>query len=154
MLRGDFARVFAEYWADGPKSETPPGHWNVIANEVADSPGFERRLGGTGAALDPLEWDVKMYFALNGAVHDAAIAAWGLKGFYDWARPISMIRYMGGMGQSSDPTGAVVRPGRPAARARARRGGHGRVERAGRAPRAARRSRRRDRRARLARVPG
>ena len=28
------ARVIAEYWADGPDSETPPGHWNVLANEV------------------------------------------------------------------------------------------------------------------------
>ena len=46
---------------------------------------------------------MKTYFALNGAVHDAAIAAWGLKGFYDSVRPISMIRYMGGKGQSSDP---------------------------------------------------
>ena len=32
VRRGDFARVLAEFWADGPKSETPPGHWNVIAN--------------------------------------------------------------------------------------------------------------------------
>jgi hypothetical protein len=46
---------------------------------------------------------VKLYFAINGAVHDAAVAAWGVKGFYDSARPISMIRYMGSMGQSSDP---------------------------------------------------
>jgi hypothetical protein len=46
---------------------------------------------------------VKLYLALNGAVHDAAIAAWGLKGHYDSIRPISMIRYMGGLGQSSDP---------------------------------------------------
>jgi hypothetical protein len=47
--------------------------------------------------LDRLEWDVKLYFALNGAVHDAAIAAWGAKGYYDSARPISMIRYLGGL---------------------------------------------------------
>jgi hypothetical protein len=52
-----------------------------------------------------LEWDVKLYFALNGAVHDAAVAAWGLKGYYDSPRPISMIRYMGAQGQSSDPDG-------------------------------------------------
>ena len=44
-----------------------------------------------------------MYLALNGAVHDAAIAAWGLKGEYDGTRPISMIRYMAEQGQSSDP---------------------------------------------------
>ena len=102
--------MLAEYWADGPKSETPPGHWNVIANDVSDSAGFERRLGGTGPSLDPLEWDVKAYFTLNGAVHDGAIAAWGLKGFYDSARPISMIRYMGGKGQSSDPAGPSYDP--------------------------------------------
>ena len=57
-----------------------PGHWNVIANDVTDSPGFERRLGGTGPELDPLEWDVKMYFALNGAVHDAADRGLGPQG--------------------------------------------------------------------------
>ena len=110
VLRGDFARALAEFWADGPKSETPPGHWNTIANDVTDSPGLRARLGGAGEELDPLEWDVKMYFALNGAVHDAAIAAWGLKGFYDSARPISMIRYLGGKGQSSDPEGPSYDP--------------------------------------------
>jgi hypothetical protein len=99
---GDYARALTEFWADGPKSETPPGHWNTVANAAADAPGFVARIGGTGPELDRLEWDVKMYFALNGAVHDAAIAAWGDKGFYDSARPISMIRYMGGLGQSSD----------------------------------------------------
>jgi hypothetical protein len=105
VLRGDFVRALTEYWADGPRSETPPGHWNTLANSVVDSPGFERRFGGGEVMLDPLEWDVKMYLALNGALHDAAIAAWGAKGYYDSARPISMIRYMGGLGQSSDPAG-------------------------------------------------
>ena len=108
--RGDFARVLAEFWADGPNSETPPGHWNTIANTVSDTPGFRFRIGGTGPEVDRLEWDVKLYFALNGAVHDAAIAAWGLKGFYDSVRPISMIRYMGGLGQSSDPNGPSYDP--------------------------------------------
>lgn len=104
IRRADFQRVLAEFWADGPKSETPPGHWNLVANAVSDTPGFAHRIGGRGPELDRLEWDVKMYFALNGAVHDAAIGAWGLKGFYDSARPISMIRYMGGQGQSNDPS--------------------------------------------------
>jgi hypothetical protein len=103
--QGDFARALTEFWADGPKSETPPGHWNVVANAVSDSPGFEPRIGGVGPTVDRLEWDVKMYLALNGALHDAAIAAWGAKGYYDSVRPISMIRYMGGLGQSSDPDG-------------------------------------------------
>jgi hypothetical protein len=102
---GDYARALTEYWADGPRSETPPGHWNVIANEVADDLGPDNlRIGGQGDPVDRLQWDVKTYLALNGAVHDAAIAAWGLKGHYDSVRPISMIRYLAGRGQSSDPS--------------------------------------------------
>ncbi len=101
--RGDFGRVMAEYWADGPHSETPPGHWNVLANQVSDHPALARRLGGAGPVLPRLEWDVKLYLALNGAVHDAAITAWGLKRAYDSVRPITMIRHLGELGQSSDP---------------------------------------------------
>jgi hypothetical protein len=103
--QADFGRALAEFWADGPNSETPPGHWNVIANTVSDEMGPDKLLiGGQGIAVDRLQWDVKLYLAVNGAVHDAAIAAWGAKGYYDSVRPISMIRYMGGLGQSSDPS--------------------------------------------------
>ena len=70
---------------------------------MTDHPLLERRLGGEGPVLDPLEWDVKLYLALNGAVHDAAVCAWGLKGHYDYVRPITAIRHMAGLGQSSDP---------------------------------------------------
>jgi len=101
--RGDYARVLAEFWADGPNSETPPGHWFVILNYVSDHPLFEKRMEGKGEIVDNLEWDVKAYFVLGGAMHDAAITAWGIKGCYDYIRPISAIRYMGDMGQSSDP---------------------------------------------------
>ena len=105
VRQGDFFRTMVEFWADGPSSETPPGHWNVIANSVSDRVAPNLRVGGTGPAVDRLQWDVKLYLALNGAVHDAAIAAWGLKGRYDGIRPISMIRYLASLGQSSDPTG-------------------------------------------------
>ncbi|HSG84885.1 MAG TPA: vanadium-dependent haloperoxidase [Candidatus Limnocylindrales bacterium] len=110
VARADFARVLAEFWADGPDSETPPGHWNTIANTVSDELDPELRIGDNGEVVGRLEWDVKLYLALNGATHDAAIAAWGLKGHYDSIRPISMIRYMGGLGQSSDPTGPSYDP--------------------------------------------
>ncbi|MEO8874297.1 MAG: vanadium-dependent haloperoxidase [Polyangiaceae bacterium] len=110
VMRCDFARVMAEFWADGPKSETPPGHWNTIANTVADSPGFKRQLFGAGPSLDPLAWDVHLYLALNGAVHDAAIAAWDLKRRDLTVRAISLIRWMGAKGQSSDPKGPSYDP--------------------------------------------
>jgi len=101
--QGDFVRVLAEYWADGPDSETPPGHWHSLANAAVAHPSFSRRLGGEGPELDELEWDVKMYFALGAAVHDAACAAWALKRYYSGPRPITMIRYLDVRGQSSDP---------------------------------------------------
>lgn len=99
----DYARALAEFWADGPRSETPPGHWFVIANTIAEHPLFVRRFEGKGPMLSPLEWDVKVYFALGGAMHDAAIAAWSAKGCYDYLRPVSAIRAMAERGQSSDP---------------------------------------------------
>lgn len=100
---GDYYRVLAEFWADGPNSETPPGHWFVIANYVSDQSGSDKKLAGVSSALDDLEWDVKLYLALGGAMHDAAITAWGIKGWYDYIRPLSAIRYMCGKGQSSNP---------------------------------------------------
>lgn len=108
--RGDWGRVLAEFWADGPNSETPPGHWNTVANYVSDNV-QEKRIGGVGPIVNDLEWDVKLYLALNGAVHDAGIAAWGVKNVYDYVRPITMIRYMGVLGQSSDPEGPSYHPG-------------------------------------------
>ena len=100
--RGDYTRVLAEFWADGPDSETPPGHWFVIANEVTDHPSLDRRYRGSGAELHRLEWDAKLYFVLGGAMHDVAVTAWGIKGYYDYIRPISAIRAMTDLGQSSD----------------------------------------------------
>lgn len=102
VKRGDYVRVLAEFWADGPDSETPPGHWFTILNYVSDHPDFKKKFRGEGEELDDMEWDVKAYFTLGGAMHDAAISAWDLKGYYDYIRPISAIRYMAGKGQSTD----------------------------------------------------
>jgi hypothetical protein len=100
--RGDYARVLAEFWADGPESETPPGHWFVLMNDVFDHADFERKFEGQGEVVGELEWDVKSYFALGGTMHDSAIAAWGIKGWYDYIRPVSAIRAMADLGQRSD----------------------------------------------------
>jgi ASPIC/UnbV protein/uncharacterized protein DUF6851 len=66
--------------------EPAPAQWNAIANALPDS---ERRLAR----------DVKLYFALNGALHDAAVATWGAKRKYQSVRPISMIRKLAFEGQ-------------------------------------------------------
>lgn len=118
VKRGDFWRLVAEYFSDGPGVEGPPGVWNMMHNLVTDHPLFERRLAGSGPLLSPLEWDVTAYLTLNGALHDAAIATWAIKDQYDYARPMSIVRYLAGLGQSTDPdapsyhkSGLPLRPG-------------------------------------------
>jgi hypothetical protein len=107
---GDYRRVLAEFWADGPHSETPPGHWHVLANQVTDDSLTVKKLRGQGSIVNDLEWDVKLYFALSASTHDAACAAWALKRYYSGPRPITMIRYMASLGQSSLPGGARYHP--------------------------------------------
>ena len=115
--RGDYTRILAEFWADGPNSETPPGHWFTVANYVTDNLAA-KRLGGAGPVLDDLEWDVKLYLTLGGTLHDTAVTVWGTKGAYDYIRPVSAIRAMAERGQRSDsglpsydPEGLELRPG-------------------------------------------
>ncbi|MCB9656081.1 MAG: vanadium-dependent haloperoxidase [Sandaracinaceae bacterium] len=101
--RGDFARVLAEFWADGPSSETPPGHWMVLANEVSDDMApADLRPFGAAAPADRLAWDVGIYLAVTAATHDAAVVAWAMKRDSLGPRPITLIRYMAQLGQRTD----------------------------------------------------
>ena len=80
----DRTKMIAEYWADGPATETPPGHWNLFAQAVS------RRDGNT------LDDDVRLFFMLGNAQLDASIAAWACKTYYDYARPVTAIRFVRG----------------------------------------------------------
>lgn len=118
VKRGDYTRCIAEYWVDGVGTYTPPGHWVSILREVSDYPDFERKWKGEGKELSQLEWDIKTYLALTGALHDAGISAWSSKVAYDYIRPISAIRWMAQNGQASDsllpsyhPKGLKLVPG-------------------------------------------
>lgn len=84
-LLTDEHKMISEYWADGPRTETPPGHWNLFARFVS-----RRDNHGTGA--EGVASDVKMFFALNNAMLDAGIAAWDNKVAFDSVRPITAIR--------------------------------------------------------------
>ena len=88
VSRGDYTIFLSDFLADGPDSETPPGHWFKIMSDVMDHPLFDRKFEGEGAPLMALEWDTNAYFILGGTMHDAAIAAWSIKGYYDFIRPI------------------------------------------------------------------
>ncbi len=111
VSHADYGRCVAEFWADGPESETPPGHWNVLANEVTDQivadPSLGLRIGARGKILDLMEWEVKLYLALNAALHNTAVAVWGVKEHYDYVRPISAIRYLGRQGELPPVPGLV-----------------------------------------------
>ncbi len=118
VKKSDFLKVITQFWADGPTSETPPGHWYVIYNKASNNSLFQNKWEGSGNTLSKLELDVKAYLTIGGAMHDAAITSWGAKGWHDTPRPISAIRYMASKGQSSnmslpryDPAGLPLVPG-------------------------------------------
>ena len=72
-------KAMAIYWADGPRSETPPGHWNMIAQTVSR------------ARKHTLDKDVELFLTLSAGLLDAGIASWNLKYVYTWTRPTTLI---------------------------------------------------------------
>ena len=81
----DKQKAVVEYWADGPDSETPPGHWNLFAQYIS-------RRDHHGAAPAGIGKDVRLFFALNNALLDAGIASWDAKIRFDSVRPITAVR--------------------------------------------------------------
>ncbi|HEV8623211.1 MAG TPA: vanadium-dependent haloperoxidase [Acidimicrobiia bacterium] len=77
----DEQKVIAEYWSDGPGSESPPGHWMLFGELCA-------RRDAHG-----LDSDVKLFFVLANAMLDAGIDAWGHKRAFDSIRPVSLVRW-------------------------------------------------------------
>jgi hypothetical protein len=80
----DRQKVIVEYWADGPASELPPGHWCLLAQWVSQRHGYG------------LDQDVKLFFALANATMDAGIGCWETKRFYDSVRPITAVHFLYG----------------------------------------------------------
>lgn len=78
----DREKVIAEYWADGPGSVTPPGHWCRFAQFIS----ARHHLG--------LDAEVKLFFVLTNALFDASIATWDAKRTYDSVRPITAIHFL------------------------------------------------------------
>ena len=80
-------KTIVEYWADGPRTELPPGHWNLFAQ-------FVSRRDRHGVEEHGIDLDVKLFFALTNAIFDAGICAWDDKCEYASVRPITAIRYL------------------------------------------------------------
>jgi len=73
-------RAIALFWADGPGTVTPPGHWNAIALDLVQA----FRLNTAQAA--------RVFAVLNTAQADAFICIWDAKYAYWSLRPITAIR--------------------------------------------------------------
>ena len=71
----------ALFWADGRGTETPPGHWNSIAQTIADARG------------NTLEENARLFALLNIAMADAAICSWDAKYTFDFWRPVTAIAF-------------------------------------------------------------
>lgn len=78
----DTQKMIAEYWANGPHTELPPGHWDLFAQFVS------------ARDQHTMDDDAKMFFALTAAIHDAGIVAWGAKSKFDSVRPVTAIPFL------------------------------------------------------------
>jgi hypothetical protein len=70
--------AIANFWADGPSTPTPPGHWNLIAAPYIREAEFSEVRAARAFAL------------LNTSLHDAAVGCWDVKYFYFNPRPSQM----------------------------------------------------------------
>ena len=94
VRRGDYYRAQAAF-LDGNRFNMPGPWWFEIATDVLAGTGLVHEQPANKPARHHLEYDVKLYFALGGAMHDTAIAVWDVKRHYDWVRPITAIRWLG-----------------------------------------------------------
>jgi hypothetical protein len=80
--RTDEQTEIALFWADGAGTETPPGHWNSIAQIIAAARG------------NTLEENARLFALLNIAMADSAICAWDAKYTFDFWRPVTAIAFV------------------------------------------------------------
>ena len=76
----DQTKVSAEYWADGPFTNTAPGHACQLAQFVSQRD------------THTLDDDVKLFFILGNALLDVSIEVWDAKVHFDAERPSTAVR--------------------------------------------------------------
>ena len=80
--RTEYQTLSSPFWADDLGSSTPPGHWNMIAQDLAR----RNKLSVPETA--------RLFALLNMAEADAGISCWDTKFFYNTWRPETAIREM------------------------------------------------------------
>ncbi len=78
--RTDYQTLCTPFWSDDLGTATPPGHWNVIAQDIAR----RRNLTVPEAA--------RLFALLNLAEADAGISCWETKYYYNYWRPETALR--------------------------------------------------------------
>ncbi|HEX3729756.1 MAG TPA: vanadium-dependent haloperoxidase [Opitutaceae bacterium] len=78
--RTEYQTLCTPFWSDDLGTSTPPGHWNMVAQEVAR----RRRLSVPEAA--------RLFALLNLAEADGAIQCWESKFYYNTWRPETALR--------------------------------------------------------------
>jgi len=80
----------ARFWSDFSYTETPVGHWNSIARQIAEN-----------RHLKPAEC-ARLFSVLNVAMADTALACWDAKYTYHFWRPITAIQNVPLHGEASE----------------------------------------------------
>jgi hypothetical protein len=78
--RTEYETLTTAFWSDDLGTATPPGHWNVVAQD------FARRRNLSAAEC------ARLFALLNFAEADAAICCWDTKFYYRTWRPETAIR--------------------------------------------------------------
>jgi PAP2 superfamily len=80
-MRTEEQTEIALFWADGAGTETPPGHWNSIAQIIASD------------RDNTLEQNARLFALINIAMADAAICSWDAKYTFHFWRPVTAIAF-------------------------------------------------------------
>src|SRR5690606_6672991 len=70
----------ALFWADGPGTATPPGHWLMIAQAISEADGLT------------LVENARLFALLSLAEADAGICSWDNKFAFEAWRPVTAIQ--------------------------------------------------------------
>ena len=82
----DEQKLIAEFWEDAGGTAFPPGTWMTFGHVVS------------ARDAHSIDEDAVLFFGLANAAFDAGIAAWESKTYYDYARPVRVIRELGSLG--------------------------------------------------------
>jgi len=89
--RTDDQTAIAEFWYDGPASDTPPGTWQVVAEAQACAAKFD------------VPATTRLFALVAMSLADAAIMGWDAKFTYGQWRPITAIRFANTTNSTTPP---------------------------------------------------